>query len=93
MGWNKRTDTNTIGPYRIAEDFQDGTVILRVARKKWHCHGGHDGRKRLKCELPINPGSDYVEYVGETYLYQSGQRYHIKCAAQQGLLRQRLDSE
>jgi hypothetical protein len=74
--------------YRIAPAMNDGSVIVRRARTAHHCSGGHDGKKPTFCDLPIAKGIVYVEYVGEAHPFQSGSRYHIGCAAQQGLLEQ-----
>lgn len=62
-------------------------TIFRVARKQWRCRGGHDGSRNTRCDKPIVAGSSYVEYVGETPMFQSGDRYHYECAEQQGLIR------
>lgn len=62
-------------------------TIFRKARKQHRCCGGHDGQRRTKCEEPIRQGDQYVEYVGEVPLWQSGYRYHHVCAEQQGLIR------
>ena len=62
-------------------------TIFRTARKEHRCHGGHDGQRRTKCDEPIQRGQQYVEYVGEVPLWQSGYRYHHVCAEQQGLVR------
>jgi hypothetical protein len=64
----------------------DGNVIIRLARKTHRCAGGHDGQKRTRCTDPINRNDLYVEYTGESPLYESGYRYHPRCAEQQGLL-------
>jgi hypothetical protein len=62
-------------------------TYFRKARKQHRCWGGHDGSKRVNCDKPIERGSQYIEYVGETPLWQSGQRYHYECACQQGLVK------
>jgi len=77
---------NTIPGYLINPSMDDGTTIIRRARKQHYCAGGHDGRKRTKCAESIPAGSLYVEYVGESPLYESGYHYHAECAKQQGLL-------
>ena len=71
--------------FRIKDGFED-CVIPRRARTLHACHGGHDGEKRTPCSTPINPGTVYVEYLGESGAYSSGARYHCSCAVQQGLL-------
>lgn len=62
-------------------------TIFRTARKAHRCNGGHDGTTRTRCDKPIAKGEQYVEYVGEVPLWQSGYRYHHVCAEQQGLIR------
>lgn len=59
---------------------------LRTGRKTHHCHGMHNGERRIKCDDPIVAGAQYLEYFGESAPYESGQRYHIYCALSQGLL-------
>ena len=41
---------------------------------------------RTVCTEPIRAGSTYVEYTGESAAFQSGHRYHMACAAEQGLI-------
>ena len=72
--------------YRINPRMDDGSVIVRRARKAHHCAGGHDGQKHTYCGRPIAKGMVYIEYLGESPAFQSGARYHSECAAQQGLL-------
>ena len=62
-------------------------TIFRKARKPHRCYGGHDGTRRTRCGELIQAGAEYVEYVGEVPLWQSGYRYHHECARQQGLIR------
>ena len=76
----------TIPGYQINPRMDDGNVIIRLARKTHYCSGGHDGQRRTRCNNKINPGDLYVEYTGESPLYESGYRYHPLCAKQQGLL-------
>lgn len=64
----------------------DGSVIVRMARRAHQCHGGHDGKQRRACHVPILPNTIYIEYIGETPGYQSGARYHVDCAVEQGLV-------
>ena len=61
---------------------------FRCARKEWSCWGGYDNkaRKHTKCDVPIKRGEIYVEYCGEVAAFQSGKRYHLSCAVQQGLI-------
>ena len=72
--------------YRITPSMDDGSVIVRRARTTHHCSGGHDGEKRTRCDCPITAGMVYVEYIGESHPFENGARYHVKCAAQQGLV-------
>jgi len=71
-------------PYALT--FTDGCTIVRKARKQHHCSGGHNGETRLACHKPILKGDTYIEYLGESPAFQSGYRYHVECALQQGLL-------
>lgn len=64
----------------------EGSVMIRRARKEHQCSGGHDGSVRVPCADPIRVGDSYVEYTGESHPFQSGRRYHPACALQQGLL-------
>lgn len=70
--------------------WDDGTIIFRTARKAHHCDGSHDHAKgrRATCLQggTISKGEPYVEYLGESPLYQNGYRYHYDCAETQGLL-------
>lgn len=75
-----------IGDLIINPKMDNGSVIIRRARKLHYCSGGHSGTMRTPCATPIRAGERYVEYVGESPLYSSGQRYHALCASQQGLL-------
>lgn len=72
--------------YRITPSMDDGSVIVRLARKAHQCHGGHDGQRRTACTRPIPAHSIYIEYIGETPYYESGHRYHVEYAAEQGLV-------
>lgn len=72
--------------YRINPKMDDGSVVIRRARKNHICHGGHNGERQVHCPDPIRSGTNYVEYYGESYAYQSGARYHPQCAEQQGLV-------
>jgi len=76
----------TLESYRIKPSMDDGSVIIRKAGKEHLCHGGHNGERHVRCTDPIKAGTTYVEYVGEVAPFQSGYRYHLACAAQQGLL-------
>lgn len=71
--------------YRESDDMDN--VYVRRARKEHRCAGGHNGEKRTRCEQPINRGEIYIEYVGESPLYESGYHYHLDHAVQQGLIR------
>lgn len=73
--------SNTDPAVKFPED-----TFWRTARKAHRCDGGHDGQKRVPCNVPIASGTRYVEYLGEAPMYSSGYRYHLECAAQQGLL-------
>jgi hypothetical protein len=77
---------NTLNDYDIAPIFSGDEVIVRIARKDHRCSGGHDGHQRTNCGKPIGNGSVYIEYLGESAAYESGYRYHVDCALQQGLL-------
>lgn len=77
---------NTLHDYNINPSMGDDMVIIRIARKEHHCSGGHNGRERTICLAPIYPCAVYVEYLGESPAYSSGQRYHVDCALEQGLL-------
>lgn len=73
--------------FRIAPAMDNGSVIVRRARTAWECAGGHDGKQHTKCTRgPIWANTVYVEYTGETSPYGSGVRYHVECAAEQGLV-------
>jgi hypothetical protein len=76
-----RTDT------RIEILINDGSVLLRTARKQHFCSGGHDGTRHIHCNTPIEPRETYIEYTGETTPYHSGKRFHLECAQQQGLIK------
>lgn len=67
-------------------------VIVRRARKEHRCAGGHDGQKRTRCADPIQKGEVYIEYVGESPLYESGYHYHLDHAVEQGLIKERKDN-
>lgn len=72
--------------YRITPGMNDGSVIVRCARKCHACDGGHDGERRTLCHELIEKGQTYIEYVGESHPFQAGSRYHLKCAREQGLI-------
>jgi len=72
--------------YRITPKMDDGSVVIRRSRGVHHCFGGHDGERRTHCDAPITKGMVYIEYLGESPAFQSGARYHVKCAVQQGLV-------
>lgn len=59
--------------------------IVRRARKRWRCHARTPGTgswsARPKCPNIIAPGEYYIEYVGETPGYQSGERICLSCAS------------
>lgn len=69
---------------------RSGACIERTARKAHDCAG--DGRATPNhadgCPSPqsIQPGSRYVEYIGESGLYQSGSAHSMPCAAAYGYL-------
>lgn len=74
--------------HRINPIMDDGSVMVRRARKQHTCWGGHaKGVGRVRCQFGgvIAPKTVYIEYCGESPLYQSGHRYHVECAAEQGL--------
>ena len=85
---------NTLHDWDINSAMDDGSVIVRIARKEHRCDGGHNGQTRTKCDKPIAPHSVYIEYTGESSPFTSGYRYHVYCAVQQGLLvpKQNLDA-
>lgn len=68
--------------------WDDGNIIIRRARKEHRCHGGYDksAQQRTVCATPILRGSTYVEYTGESAAFSSGRHYHMRCAAEQGLI-------
>jgi hypothetical protein len=76
----------SIGTKTYVSAFNDGSTVLRTARKGHRCAGGHDGTKHVTCLVPIVIGSEYIEYIGECGPFQSGKRYHKGCAVLQGLL-------
>ncbi len=45
--------------------------IVRIARKAHRCRS---------CKRPITSGDSYVEYVGETPAFSSGESYCLECA-------------
>ena len=63
-------------------------ALVRTARLTHHCCGGYDqsAQQRIPCNDKILKGERYIEYVGESAVYQSGKRYHLLCALQQGLI-------
>jgi len=64
-------------------------VVIRRARKAHHCNGDYDrcGKRRVRCAGgEIRRGELYVEWLGESGVYQSGARYHLGCAVNQGLV-------
>lgn len=71
--------------YRIKAEMV-GSAFIRVARIAHHCNGGHDGVQRTKCTKSITKSEQYVEFVGESHPYESGKRYHMACAEQQGIV-------
>ncbi len=79
----------TYNGWRISESMLDSGVIFRKGRKEYRCQGSHDGEKHAPCLLsrPIHHGEAHVEYVGETYAYQSGKRYHFECAETEGFVK------
>jgi len=78
---------------RVTPLFDDGSVIFRRARKDHRCDGGHDGKQRTACTLPIRKGDSYIEYLGESPAFASGNRYHYLCAMQQGLIEESEDEQ
>jgi hypothetical protein len=73
-----RHDSNTVPAVQL-----DSSVALyRKARKTWLCQcpgNGHQNCPHIMCQQTIQPGTDYVEYLGEAAAYQSGQRYCLAC--------------
>lgn len=76
-------------------------AFLRTARKQYRCcaplrdengrwirrqQGAMPVQVPVRCHAEIRRGDRYVEYVGETPLYQSGDRYCLACARSEGLL-------
>ncbi len=55
----------------------DAETFCRTARKEHRCHA---------CRTAILKSHRYIEYCGTTSLYQSGRRYHLRCAFLQGLI-------
>jgi hypothetical protein len=51
-------------------DYIENSIIRRAA-KRHRCK---------KCGGSIEPGQQYVEYVGETACFQSGARFCLACA-------------
>ncbi len=77
---------NTAVNYRIREwALLDEIAYIRRARKQHRCSDIFS-TKREPCRRPIAKGEYYVEYVGETPSYQSGERYHLECAVAHGIV-------
>lgn len=59
-------------------------TIERRAAKRHECEGdgSSDPRHADDCPRVIEPGEDYIEYLGETPAYQSGSRHSIPCAVE-----------
>lgn len=72
--------------YQLTDGMLD--CKIRTARKEHRCRGGYDpvNRRYVKCFDPICKGEQYVEYFGFSAPYESGERYHMRCAAQQNLV-------
>lgn len=81
-------DSRLPGYYLCTTMFDDGHLFVRLARKPHHCNGGYDraDRHRTACHKLIEPGELYIEYTGESVPFMSGLRYHVACAAEQGLI-------
>lgn len=69
--------------------------LFRTARKQHRCDSfelaerpapGGPRTERVSCPTPILVGEQYVEYLGESAAFQSGQRYHRDCAKRGGVL-------
>lgn len=69
--------------------------LFRTARKEHFCDSFELAERptpngarteRISCPTPIRVGERYVEYLGESAAYQSGQRYHRDCAKRGGVL-------
>ena len=71
--------------YRVNPEMAEHIHVHRAA-KQHICHGGHNGERHVHCPDPIAAGTVYVEYTGESIPFQSGKRYHVACAEQQGLV-------
>lgn len=54
-----------------------GTLIVRMAVKRWRCAAG---RSDCCTEVDIEPGEFYLEHMDGTPAYKSGTRYHAACA-------------
>jgi len=70
----------------IKTPLDDSVAIYRKARKQWACQcpgGGqrcpHTRSDGPMCLQTIQPGDEYVEYLGEAAFAQSGSRYCLPC--------------
>jgi hypothetical protein len=55
----------------------DNALVVRRARKQWTCQAR---THHVDCGITIRPGTQYVEYLGESHAYASGIRYSTVCA-------------
>src|SRR4051812_46181385 len=55
----------------------DRYLKVRMARKTWTCQARDH---HVDCGITIRPGTQYVEYLGESHAYASGVRYTLVCA-------------
>jgi ribosomal protein L40E len=75
-------------PNRLTTEQRDAGLRIRRARKDWRCVAFGDnvdpftGRRDL-CGAAIPAGSIYLEYLGESYAYESGFRYCARHAAEE----------
>lgn len=60
----------------------EGSILRSKARREYQCTG--DGalpsHHAKNCTPKIKPGEPYLEYVGETFPFQSGTRHCMACA-------------
>jgi len=57
----------------------DDASIVRRARRAYTC-ASFDSHRSPDCQRTIAPGAFYIEWVGSTPLYQTGERYCMACA-------------
>jgi ribosomal protein S26 len=67
-------DPNLAGTLRDIET----DCHIRKARKAYRCQARN--HKAPDCVGTIQPGTVYVEYMGESYMYSAGYRYCVPCA-------------